>query len=72
MLEQLLKTLAEGGAHSYPELTRVLGVSDELLERMIEDLARMGYLKAVDARCQGKCARCAAAETCSIGGPSKV
>lgn len=67
-----MEIVTKGGAHSYAELTRVLGVSEELLERMIEDLARMGYLKPVDARCQGECAGCPAAETCSIGGRSKV
>jgi DNA-binding Lrp family transcriptional regulator len=58
MLDQLLQKLARGGTHSYVDLTRALGVSEELLQQMIEDLARMGYLKAVGGNCHASCEDC--------------
>ena len=39
-MEQLLRLLVEGGAHTPPQLARQLGVSEGLLEPMLADLAR--------------------------------
>jgi DNA-binding Lrp family transcriptional regulator len=72
MLDQLLRNLAQGGAHSYADLTRALGVSEELLQQMIEDLVRMGYLRPVGADCQAKCEDCPVAGVCAIGGRGHV
>jgi predicted GNAT family acetyltransferase len=47
MVQRLLELVAEGGAHSYADLAEGLGVSEGLLGQMIEDLARMGYLRPV-------------------------
>ena len=72
MLDRLLQILAEGGTHSYADLTRALGVGEELLQQMIEDLARMGYLKPVGADCQAKCEGCPVAGICAVGGRGQV
>ena len=72
MLDQLLQNLAQGGAHSYADLTRALGVSEELLQQMIEDLVRMGYLKAVDGNCQENCQDCSVAGVCAVGGRGQL
>ncbi len=72
MLQKLLELVAKGGVHSYTELAQELGVSRELLEQMIENLARMGYLRPVAGDCQGRCSDCPLAETCAIGGPARV
>lgn len=58
MLEQVLQLVAEGGAHSYEELARRLAIPTALLEAMLADLARLGYLQAVNSRCQRQCAGC--------------
>ncbi len=55
MLDLLLQTLAQGGTYSYGDLANTLGVGEELLQQMIEDLARMGYLRGLVDSCQGKC-----------------
>jgi hypothetical protein len=47
-------------------------VSEELLEQMLQDLARMGYLRPVADGCEAHCAGCPMAETCAIGGPTQV
>jgi len=50
MLEKLLDLVGEGGIHSYDELTVQLGASRPLVEAMIQDLVRLGYLRpAIDA-----------------------
>ncbi|MDH4137534.1 MAG: FeoC-like transcriptional regulator [Anaerolineae bacterium] len=72
MLERLLSLLGQGGVHSYADLARQLDVSEELLEQMLQDLARMGYLRPVANGCEAHCAGCTLAETCAIGGPTRV
>jgi len=72
MLERLLSLVGQGGVHSYTDLARQLDVSEELLEQMLQDLARMGYLRLVAGSCQGRCAGCPLAETCAVGGPTRV
>ena len=71
MLEQLLQLVAQGGVHSYADLTTRLSISQPLLEAMLEDLARLGYLRAVDAGCEGHCTGCAH-DGCSIAGPGRL
>ena len=71
MLENLLKLVAEGGLHSYEDLTRRLSVSPAMLEPMLEDLARLGYLRAVSERCEGHCAGCSFG-SCSVSGPGRT
>jgi hypothetical protein len=71
MLEKLLQYVAEGGIHSYEDLARHLDVSQPLLEMMLEDLARQGYLRAVGSHCDGGCAGCPLGG-CSIAGPQHI
>jgi predicted ArsR family transcriptional regulator len=72
MLERLLSLVRQGGLHSYTDLARQLDVSEELLEQMLQDLARMGYLRPVADGCEAHCAGCPMAETCAIGSPTRV
>jgi hypothetical protein len=71
-LERLLKMVGEGGVHSYSELARSLRVSDELLEQMVEDLVRLGYLEPVGGTCSSACGECAMSDLCAIGGQGQV
>jgi hypothetical protein len=72
MLEVLLRTLGQGGTHSYGDLANTLGVGEELLQQMIEDLARMGYLRGLGDSCQGKCEACPVSGVCAIGSRGQV
>ncbi len=67
MLEQLLQMMVEGsGAAAVPELARRLGVSARLVEQMIAQLVRLGYLEAVEPGCAGgACRGCAMAAGCA-------
>jgi hypothetical protein len=71
MLEQLLSLVAQGGVHSYDDLAQALSVSEPLLEAMLEDLARLGYLRAVNAGCEGHCQACPMGG-CSVSGPDRL
>lgn len=71
MIDQLLRLVAEGGVHSYEDLTDHLSISQPLLEMMLEDLGRLGYLRAVGDGCGGHCGGCAVGG-CSISGPGRL
>jgi len=72
MLEQLLKTLRQGSVHTYAGLARTLGVSEALLEGMLADLERMGYLRLVNEQCSGHCQGCPFGGICAIGGQGRI
>ena len=72
MLRKLLQQVAEGGVRTRAELARKLGVSEGLVEQMLEDLARMGYLKPVEGRYTSQCTGCPLASTCAAGTPTRV
>lgn len=63
-LHELLRVVAVGGVHGYDELAEKLSIPVPLLEAMIEDLARLGYLRSAEAACGERC------ESCPIGGCS--
>jgi hypothetical protein len=67
MLEQLLGALAEGGVHRHSDLARSLGVGEGLVQQMVEDLVRMGYLEPLRRACYEKCTECATVDVC-VGG----
>jgi hypothetical protein len=72
MLERLLSLVGQGGVHSYADLARQLDVNEELLEQMLEDLARMGYLRPVADGCEAHCTGCPLEGTCAISGPTRA
>jgi hypothetical protein len=71
MIENLLQAVAEGGVHSYEELAGRLSISLPLLEMMLEDLGRLGYLRAVHSGCEDGCSHCSVGG-CSIAGPGRL
>ena len=72
MLRELLQLIAEGGTRTRTELARELGVSEGLVEQMLEDLARMGYLTPMEGRCISQCTDCPLARTCAVGTPARI
>ena len=75
MLERLLDLLASGGVHTPGELAACLGVSGGLLDQMLTDLSRMGYLRQVgDIACapspaapSSRCGGCSLVGACAVG-----
>ena len=72
MSRELIRAIAEGQAHSQIELAGRLGVSEGLVEQMLEDLVRMGYLTPLKAGYAGQCAACPLAKTCIVGPPRRA
>lgn len=58
MLIELLELIAKEGMRQPSELASVMGVSTSLLESMLADLERMGYLEKLDAICETGCKNC--------------
>ncbi len=71
MLERLLQKVAEGGVHSYEDLMERLSISQPMLEAMLDDLGRLGYLRAVNDGCEGHCSGCSIGR-CSVSGPGRL
>jgi len=72
MLERLLSLVGQGGVHSYADLARQLDVTVELVGQMLQDLARMGYLRPVADECEPHCAGCPMANVCDIIGSTRM
>jgi adenine-specific DNA glycosylase len=66
MLMHLLSQIADGNTLSHTELSRRLNISNELLEQMLLDLLRMGYIESVDDTCAAsKCTHCPFSSECT-------
>ena len=72
MLEQLLRQIQQGGTYSLSVLARQLDVSEALVMQMLADLARMGYLRPVEADCQAQCSGCADLAACAPLRPGRL
>jgi hypothetical protein len=72
MLEELLRRVATGGVHSYEGLARSLDISEAFLEVLLQDLARLGYLRAIDHDCGNGCHGCPMGSSCSITGGGRL
>ena len=72
MLSRLLELLREGGTHRVADLARALDTTSELVEVMLEDLARMGYLRRVGGACGSHCGACSLAGLCAAGESGQV
>jgi hypothetical protein len=72
VLNQLLDLLRSGGTRRVADLARTLDTTPELVEVMLEDLCRMGYMKRVAGECGGKCAACPMAGLCAAGGAGQL
>lgn len=63
MLQQVLSLVAEGNVVTQKGLADILGVSEPLIQQMLTQLVRQGYLEE-DALCSDGCAGCAARAAC--------
>jgi len=66
VLKRLLQLVSGGGVHSYATLAGQLGVSKGLLEQMLQDLARMGYIAPLGGACDtSQCHHCPLGGSCA-------
>jgi len=64
MLEKLLNRISQGGNFSTKSLAQELGVSKELIEAMLADLVRAGYLRQVERCGESECGMCRIVAAC--------
>jgi biotin synthase-related radical SAM superfamily protein len=72
MLLRLLKTIQTGEVQSLPEIARTMGISPEMVLRILQNLSAKGYLNEMGADCttyqegdpQGGCSACPASRGC--------
>jgi len=72
MLRQVLRIVAQGGIHTRRELAQRLDVGEELLDQVVEELARLEYLRPVGGDCDHRCGGCPFATDCAIGGVGRI
>jgi len=72
MLEDLLAEIRSSGATHPAVLASRLKISPGLVQAMLEDLERMGYLQPIDVCQQTACSRCSFSDICVPGGGSKI
>ena len=72
MLHRLLQMLRAGGTHRVGDLARELDTTPQLVEVMLDDLARMGYLKQVSGGCSDGCGSCPMSGLCAAGSSGQL
>jgi hypothetical protein len=65
-LDDLLQRLADGRPRTLAGLAADLGVTQDLLEQMLLDLERGGYLRSLNASCGGGCRHCSHQAICRV------
>jgi len=72
MLERLLKEVRLGGTIQPAELALRLDTSPAMVQAMLADLERMGYLRALDACSTEACSGCPFTSACAQAKPAKT
>ncbi|MBM4429691.1 MAG: hypothetical protein FJ026_04985 [Chloroflexi bacterium] len=72
MLDRLLKLVSFGGAHSLKQLAQQLDTSEGLIESMLDELVRMGYLKSIAGNCHAACPDCPGANNSCLAGAGRL
>jgi hypothetical protein len=68
LLERLRALLGDGAPHSLASLAADLDTTPALVEAMVADLVRRGFLRERSAACcAGQCAGCPMAGDCTLG-----
>lgn len=68
MLTELLARLRAGGVRRVADLARELDTTPEMVELMLEELARLGYLRSLEQHCGAACESCRLSGLCAAGG----
>lgn len=68
MLNRLLDLLREGSTRRIVDLAEELGTTPQLVEAMLEDLERMGYVRRLVRECSEACNACPMSGVCAAGG----
>ena len=71
MLEKLIALLQDPRTRSLNDLAHQLDTTTAMVETMLEDLERMGFVRQVTA-CDSGCDRCQMQNTCTPAGQARI
>ena len=71
MLEKLITLLHDPHTHSLNDLAHKLDTTPAMVEIMLEDLERMGYVRQVTG-CDNSCPSCPTKNTCIPTGQARI
>ena len=71
MLQELLELLKEGRTRSLGGLAQALDTSPKMVETMLEDLERMGYVRQVTG-CNEACQGCSMEGSCAPKSAARI
>ena len=72
VLERLLCIVASQGTACGAGLARRLGVSHALVENMLDELTRQGYLEVIVGECASPCGRCPMPAACLFDRQARI
>lgn len=72
MLSRLLELLQQGGTYRVADLAQRLDTTPQMVEAMLETLARMGTLRQIGQGCRATCEECPLAGLCAVGDLGRV
>ena len=72
LLDDLLTHLISDKVHTMSELALEMDVSVDLLDQMLYDLERAGYLRAVERACGEQCTLCPERGICGVACRGRV
>ncbi|MCK4356954.1 helix-turn-helix domain-containing protein [Candidatus Bipolaricaulota bacterium] len=64
MYQELLEALAEGRAYTLGSLSHHTGLSESLVEQLLDELEQRGFIAQLVNKCAGGCAGCGLMGTC--------
>ena len=71
-MARLLGLLQAGGTRRLDHLAHDLETTPQMVEAMLEELSRLGYLRQVSGGCSERCGACPMAGTCRIASGGRV
>jgi len=72
MLERLLELLRAGGTRRVSDLARELETTPALVQLMLDELVRLGYLRRVAGSCDAHCGSCSLDGLCATGAGGQI
>jgi hypothetical protein len=72
MMTDLLTMLQAGGTRRVNDLARSLETTPQMVEAMLEEFTRMGYLRQVSGECGGRCGACRLAGICQVASGGRL
>lgn len=65
MLKEVLREFSKGEMNSNSNIGRYLNISEGMVEQVLKDLGKMGYIEKEDSSCGSKCSSCSFGCGCS-------